>query len=493
MAVQLTSKYVIDDARCLGSGGMGEVFAGRIIGLEGVSHPVAIKRIRPDHIADERYRAMFVTEARLAARLSHTNLVKVFDLGQDEAGRLFLVMELVEGVDLARLLCTGALPIPVALFVMAEVLRGLGHAHTFPTSEDAVRGLIHRDVSPVNVMIGWDGAVKVSDFGLAKARHATEASASFSTQGKAAYLSPEQARGGPIDGRSDLYSAGVMLWEMLCGERLFGSDNMAATLTRALFAPIPPPRWRQDDVPDDVTHVTMRLLDRDRAARYPNAASALLALSECSAYPKTGRELLASLLRERMPERARQHRTEHAQPSTPPSILARPEAPPTPRLSQPDRAEATATAPRIEPLLAHGDPYPPIPRRKRSRLVLLIAIATAAPVLTLVIASHVTGESARLSPSTGIPARPESPAHQQPHVPRANISPSAPASTLAAALTAAAPSSAARGGAPRQPAAAPSATATATATVHGVNDSGILMLDLGPPPPPRRAAAATLR
>src|SRR5690606_7266145 len=136
-----------------------------------------------------------------------------------------LVMELVDGIDLASLLRTGALPLPVALFVTCEVLRGLGHAHDLPASEDSVRGLVHRDVSPSDVLIGWDGAVKVSDFGLAKARATTEASASLWVKGKPAYISPEQARGAALDGRSDLFSVGVMLWEMICGARLFGRSS----------------------------------------------------------------------------------------------------------------------------------------------------------------------------------------------------------------------------------------------------------------------------
>jgi serine/threonine protein kinase len=291
--------------RLVGRGGMGEVFAGRALGLEGFSRAVAIKRIHSQYGDERALRSMFVAEARLTARLSHGNIVAVHDLEQDQAGRLFLVMELVDGIDLASLLRTGALPLPVALFVTCEILRGLGHAHDLPASDDSVRGLVHRDVSPQNMLIGWDGAVKVSDFGLAKARARIEASASLLVKGKIAYMSPEQANGAALDGRSDLFSVGVMLWEMICGARLFGRSTLEATVRSVLAEPIPSPCSRSPGLPRDLERVTMRLLARDRGRRYPTAGAAREALLACAAYPKNGRELLSALLGERLPTRAR--------------------------------------------------------------------------------------------------------------------------------------------------------------------------------------------
>src|SRR5689334_15683183 len=273
MTEQLNAKYVIEGL--VGRGGMGEVFAGRVLGVEGFSRPVAIKRIHSQYSEDRGLRLMLAAEARLTARLSHSNIVAVHDLDQDEAGRLFLVMELVHGIDLASLLRTGALPVPVALFVTCEILRGLGHAHDLPTTEDSLRGLVHRDVSPQNMLIGWDGAVKVSDFGLAKARATTNASASLFVKGKLAYMSPEHANGDALDGRSDLFSVGVMLWEMVCGGRLFGRDTMEATVRAVLFDPIPSPRSRSPELPRDIDQITMRLLERDRARRYDTAGAVI--------------------------------------------------------------------------------------------------------------------------------------------------------------------------------------------------------------------------
>jgi len=488
MAERLNHKYVIDGARRLGRGGMGEVFAGWTIGAEGFSHPVAIKRIRNDHGDDEGFRARFVREARLVARLSHTNIVTVFDFDRDEAGRLFLVMELVDGIDLADLLRTGALPIPIALFVAAEVLRGLGHAHTLPTSEDAVQGLVHRDISPSNVLISWEGAVKVSDFGFAKAREAMDASASLVVRGKAAYVSPEQATCRAIDGRSDLFSLGVMLWEMLCGESLFGSDNSPETLRRALCEPVAPPHWRRPDVPPDVSGVTLRLLERNREDRYLNAAMALLALSACEDYPKTGRELLSALLRERMPEQARR-RIEQVQPPTsvPDFADAKREAA---RATQQrtSRLEEAAIAPGSEPRAASADPPRLAPRRGRARGALIGAVIATATV-TVVAASRPRDTRSDV-PRPAPAARPELPVlHQQPSAPRASTraSDGAPIPSPGSAVPPAAARATAAEPVHRRSLAPPAGSASGQPAARG---SGILKLDLGPPPPPRAEEAA---
>lgn len=365
VAEQLSDKYIIE--RLVGRGGMGEVFAGRAIGLEGFSRAVAIKRIHSQYSDEHALRSMLVTEARLAARLSHANVVAVQDLAQDEAGRLFLVMELVDGIDLASLLHTGALPLPVALFVTTEILRGLGHAHDPPASEDPVRGLVHRDVSPQNVLIGWDGAVKVSDFGLAKARATTEASASLLIRGKVGYMSPEQANGSALDGRSDLFSVGVMLWEMICGARLFDRSTLVATASSVLCEPIPSPRARSPGLPQDIEHVTMRLLERDRSRRHATAEVAVEALLACAAYPKNGRELLAALLSERLPARARQRRGGGA------------------RHQRSSLDEETLPAPLVVPLLAPAEPYPDPPGLGRGRRAVLVALLVVATALAAII------------------------------------------------------------------------------------------------------------
>src|SRR5262249_34902529 len=157
------SRYQLGER--LGAGGMAEVFRATIFGAEGFARPVAVKRVLPG-FASPQFASMFVEEARLASLLSHPNIVTVLDFDRDPDGRLFLAMEYVDGRDLARLAESGLLPFSAVHFVISEVLRGLGYAHELPNG-GTVRGLVHRDVSPHNVLLSWEGAVKVSDFGIA--------------------------------------------------------------------------------------------------------------------------------------------------------------------------------------------------------------------------------------------------------------------------------------------------------------------------------------
>lgn len=282
---------------------MAEVFIGSMLGAEGFSRRVAIKRVLPGYSDNPSFAQMFVSEAQISSQLSHPNIVSVLDFDRDAENRLFLVMELVEGKDLDALAATGPLPFPVVIFTITEVLRGLGHAHDLPTNT-GMRGIVHRDVSPHNVLLSWDGAVKVSDFGIAKARNASEATASVFIKGKPAYMSPEQANGKPLDGRSDLFAVGIMLWEMLAGQRLFiGADTMS-TLAAVLFGQIPRPRSIRPDIPADLERVTMKLLERDLPARYGSAEEAIDDLQACDQAPKNGREQLIRVLAERFPQDA---------------------------------------------------------------------------------------------------------------------------------------------------------------------------------------------
>lgn len=294
-------KYRLDTR--LGGGGMAEVFLASTLGAEGFSRKVAIKRVLPGYSDNPQFAQMFVAEAQISSQLQHANIVSVLDFDRDAEGRLFLVMELVEGKDLDALASSGQLPIPVIIFVISEVLRGLGHAHDLPVGM-GLHGIVHRDVSPHNVLLSWDGAVKVSDFGIAKARQASEATASVFIKGKPAYMSPEQANGQPLDGRSDLFAVGVMLWEMLVGRRLFVGEDTRATLASVLFGQIPRPRGLRPDVPKDLERVVMKLLERDMPARYPNAEAAVHDLLQCADAPKGGRELLMKTLAERFPGQA---------------------------------------------------------------------------------------------------------------------------------------------------------------------------------------------
>ncbi|MEJ7602682.1 MAG: protein kinase [Kofleriaceae bacterium] len=300
----LNGKYALE--RPLGGGGMAEVFLARTVGAEGFSRPVAIKRILPHYSMNAQFAAMFVSEARLSSRMQHPNVVAILDFDRDQDGGLFLVMELVDGVDLDGLMGSGMLPVAAIAFIVTEVLRGLGYAHDLPAGGDGLRGLVHRDVSPHNVLLSWEGAAKVSDFGIAKSRAASDATATEFIKGKPAYMSPEQANGQPLDGRSDLFAVGVMLWELLCGRPLFAGTTTQETLARLMFAPIPSPRQLRPDLPIELERITMRLLARERDQRYPNADAAIADLLAWRDYPRDGRELVAALLVQRCGDRAPQ-------------------------------------------------------------------------------------------------------------------------------------------------------------------------------------------
>ncbi|HLL24328.1 MAG TPA: serine/threonine-protein kinase, partial [Kofleriaceae bacterium] len=268
-------------------------------GAEGFSRTVAVKLVLPGFSTVPQFASMFVEEAKLASLLDHPNIVSVSDFDRDEEGRLFLVMEYVDGRDLASVAASGRLPFWATIFVITEVLRGLGYAHELPTAAGP-RGVIHRDVSPHNVLLSWEGAVKVSDFGIAKARDASVATASTMIKGKPAYMSPEQASGEALDGRSDLFAVGIMMWELLTGRRLFDGSTQE-TLTRVIAGQVPPPSSVCADVPRDLDAITMRFLARDRDKRYPRAEAAIVDLSHCVDAPRNGRSDFAKLLADRFP------------------------------------------------------------------------------------------------------------------------------------------------------------------------------------------------
>ncbi|HEX4416304.1 MAG TPA: serine/threonine-protein kinase [Kofleriaceae bacterium] len=389
MSVGVSGKYRLD--RRLGGGGMAEVFLGSTMGAEGFSRKVAIKRVLPGYSDNPGFAQMFVAEAQISSQLVHPNIVSVLDFDRDAEARLFLVMELVEGRDLDTLLATGNLPVPVVIFVIGEVLRGLGFAHDLPaTTGDTtgMRGIIHRDVSPHNVLLSWEGAVKVSDFGIAKARAASEATASVFIKGKPAYMSPEQANGQRLDGRSDLFAVGVMLWEMLVGQRLFVAEDTRATLAAVLFGQIPRPRAVRPDIPKDVERVAMKLLERDLPVRYTTAEDALADLMNCADAPRGGREALTAVLAERFPHDApvRQSiaraRSLGIHPTPVPGSLHAPS--PQPTATAPGFAPAgpAASRPGLGTLRAAPTGTLELPRRRG----LAVALAVVAAALVGVIA-----------------------------------------------------------------------------------------------------------
>ena len=212
----------------IASGGMAELYKAKRTGVEGFQKIVAIKKILPHLADDEEFVTMFADEAKLAAQLNHPNIIHIYDLGKIQAGGYFIAMEYVDGRDLRgrsssrRHATLGVpLPVPLAVYIASKVASALDYAHRRRDAEGHELNIVHRDVSPQNILISYEGDIKLCDFGIAKAASKASKTQSGALKGKIQYMSPEQAWGKPIDRRSDLFSLGVVLHELLTGERLF--------------------------------------------------------------------------------------------------------------------------------------------------------------------------------------------------------------------------------------------------------------------------------
>ncbi|MCC7109578.1 MAG: cyclic nucleotide-binding domain-containing protein [Deltaproteobacteria bacterium] len=282
-------------------GGMAEVLLARSASLGGVSRTCVIKRILPQYSRDLQFVSMFIDEARITIALDHKNVVRLFDFGQHE-GTYFMAMEYVDGTDLSSLmrayLRSGqALPAEAAVFIAREVLLGLHHAHSLRDPQGRPLGIVHRDVSPQNVLLSSSGEVKLADFGIAAARNKLTHTSTGTVLGKAAYMSPEQATGDKVDFRTDLWAVGVMLYEALVGERLFASDSPLSTLQRMMTAPVEAPSRVRPRVPKELDAIVLRALERKRDARFESAQAMADALGAwLFAQPTHGTEFSAAHL-----------------------------------------------------------------------------------------------------------------------------------------------------------------------------------------------------
>lgn len=266
----------------LAIGGMAELFLARVQGLEGFEKVVVLKRILPHLVTDEDFVRMFLTEARLAARLDHPNVVHVHDIGRED-GEYFFTMEYLHGEDLRRLL-SGVrdqgmrLPLRHALSIVTQVAAGLHFAHEQVGFDGEPLGIVHRDVSPSNVIVTYPGAVKVVDFGIAKAAGPTHASRLSSLKGKASYMSPEQCKARPLDRRSDVFSIGLLLFELVTGAPAFVAGNDLAVLNRVARADVPDPRMVWPACPDALREIIERAVAARPEDRYPTALAMQLDL-----------------------------------------------------------------------------------------------------------------------------------------------------------------------------------------------------------------------
>jgi tRNA A-37 threonylcarbamoyl transferase component Bud32 len=328
----------------LAQGGMAELFVARLEGVEGFAKRVVVKRVLPELARERGFVDMFLYEARLAATLDHQNIVAVHDIGRDDQDQFFFAMDLLHGADLASLLRSQAeLPLELVVELVRGACAGLHYAHERHDADGAALGLVHRDISPHNLFVTFDGCVKLLDFGIAKAvdKIADRATRTGTLRGKVPYMSPEQCRGEPLDRRSDIFSLGIVLWELVSGERLFGARGESDFEVFKQIAEREAPSVRRADCPEALLQIVTKALARDRAQRYQTMAElhdALDGLDLAMAARAVGAFVIA-----RFPERAESWRRGDHAVSIPPAARA--------------TVEIQATAP------TQSGPSPPIARR----------------------------------------------------------------------------------------------------------------------------------
>ncbi|MFO8073862.1 MAG: serine/threonine-protein kinase [Polyangia bacterium] len=372
----------------LARGGMAEVFRASATGPSGFYKPVCLKRIRPELGDDPEFVEMFEREARIAALLQHPNIVQVFDFDRFE-GQLFLAMEYVEGLDLRAVLKeTSSLGLRVPIGFVFAVARGLlaalKCAHELEV-EGRAGPVVHRDVSPHNLLISVDGHVKLTDFGIAKARGTSSATREGVVKGKLAYLSPEQARGEEATERSDLFGAGIVLWEMLAGRRLFGGGSDQESVARVLAADVPP----LTHLSSEIRSLLDGLLERDPTRRIGTASEALARLDELDDTRYSDAEI-GELVRSVIPLRSGPGSTRMHEVSAPSSGARKPAAE-----VEPPRESSEVSA-DIETGQRQGGSIPP--RRARSGTRRLAAAGLGALLLAILAVLLLRGRFADDSP-----------------------------------------------------------------------------------------------
>ena len=270
---QQFGKYEL--TRLIAIGGMAEVFLARQSGPAGFEKRLVVKRILPQFARDQKFIQMFLDEARLAAQLSHPNIVQIYELGREQ-GSYYIAMEFISGEALIDLLQLGTgmqvrIPYHYAARIVASVCAGLDYAHSFKGPEGDALGLVHRDISPDNILVSENGAVKTIDFGIAKANTNRTKTQSGAVKGKFCYMSPEQVMGDPLDGRSDVFSLGIVLYELVTGQRPFGDDAGLMTVSAIVNEEPNPPSQLDPDIPAELERIIVKALDKDRDSRYQRA------------------------------------------------------------------------------------------------------------------------------------------------------------------------------------------------------------------------------
>ena len=268
----------------LAGGGMGEVYLARQRGLAGFQKLVVIKTLLPHLCEDEELIAMFTDEARLSAQLIHPNICQVFEF-DEIGGNYYIAMEYLRGEDLRRLFraCQEQgrpLPLPLICRIIADAAAGLAFAHSLRDPAGRPYGIVHRDISPQNILVTLDGGVKIIDFGIAKAAGRAQHTRTGALKGKCSYMSPEQASGATVDSRADIFALGIVLHELLTGRRLFKAEDDAQTLARVRECRVPPPSEIDPGVDPGLDPIVLKALEKDPALRYESAQDLRLALED---------------------------------------------------------------------------------------------------------------------------------------------------------------------------------------------------------------------
>ncbi|MBS2028444.1 MAG: serine/threonine protein kinase [Deltaproteobacteria bacterium] len=266
-------KYTLIDR--IAVGGMAEIFLARQAGLEGFEKTIVIKRIRPHLSQQKAFVKMFLNEAKLAAQLNHPNIVQIYDLGKIGES-YFIAMEYIFGRDMRRIIPKAdslGIPFPMvyALKIASSVCEGLYYAHQKMDIYGNPLNIVHRDVTPENIFVSFDGTVKVLDFGIAKAANQIEQTKAGEIKGKLSYMSPEQCMGKPLDHRSDIFSLGVVLYEWITGFKLFTGESEVGILKSITEGKIYAPSYFKADIPEAVEKILMKALEKDREKRYQSA------------------------------------------------------------------------------------------------------------------------------------------------------------------------------------------------------------------------------
>ncbi len=254
---------------------MAELFLARAEGPGGFEKTLALKRILPQLAEDPSFVAMFLSEVKLASRLHHTNIVQIVDCGRAEGG-YYLVMEYIDGPNLRGLARSASrlgisMPLELCAWILAEACEGLAYAHEFcDPAMGKPLGLVHRDISPDNILVSREGAVKVVDFGIAKAASQVHRTQTGIIKGKLPYMAPEQLRAQPLDRRVDVYALGIVFYELLTGRKPFDASGEASLVKAILFEPLIPAVKRRPELPRAVQLILQRALARDRDQRYPD-------------------------------------------------------------------------------------------------------------------------------------------------------------------------------------------------------------------------------